>query len=154
MDLLLRDNGGAVIIRDSFFLICGAQIMETGCFSLSHESLGHQYCLITWQGGFDSGSGPVYFGMGRISLWAKLLGWVYAPTPIIRWRSGLASVVSRLALWACALGPGPMHILFSILSVSKNASSSNFFSNPSSISSLSLSSIPHNLVGVFISFPS
>ena len=34
--------------------------------------------------------------MGRISLWAELPAWVYALTPFIRWRSGLA-------LWAYAL---------------------------------------------------
>ena len=66
-------------------------------FSLLHEFLGHLYHLITWQGGFNSRPGPVYFGMGRISLWAKLLSWVCAPTPFIWWRSGLAS-------GACALG--------------------------------------------------
>ena len=64
-----------------------------------HELLGRLYCLITWQGGFNSRLGPVYFGMGRISLWAELLGLVCAPTSFIRWRS-------RLALWACA------HIVF------------------------------------------
>ena len=86
--------------------------METGHFFLLHEFLGRLYCLITWQGGFNSGLGPIYFGMGKISLWAKLLGWVCAPTPFIRWRSRLASVV-------CALGLcfGPMHILFSTLSI-------------------------------------
>ena len=91
-------------MQNSSFLIRGARIMETRCFSLSHESPGHQYCLITWQGGFDSRPGPVYFGIGRISPWAKLPGWVYAPTPFIRWRSRLTFVVSELALWACALG--------------------------------------------------
>ena len=78
--------------------------METGCFSLLHEFLGRLYCLITWQGGFSFGPGPVYFGMGRISLWVELPGWVYALTPLIRWRSRLVFVVSVLALWACALG--------------------------------------------------
>ena len=71
--------------------------METGCFSLLHEFLGRLYCLITWQGSFNSGSGLVYFGMGRILLWAELPSWVYAPTPFIRWWFGLG-------LWACALG--------------------------------------------------
>ena len=68
MDRLLRDNEGVVIMQDSSFLICGARIMETGCFSLLHEFLGHLYCLITGQGGFNFGPKPVYFGMGRISL--------------------------------------------------------------------------------------
>ena len=87
-----------MIMQDSSFLICGDRIIETGCFSLLHEILlGRLYCLITWQGGFNSGPGPVYIGMGRISLWVELPGWVYAPTPFIRWRSGLT-------LWVCALG--------------------------------------------------
>ena len=71
-------------------------------FSLLHEFLGCLYRLITWQGGFNSRPGPVYFGMGRISLWGELLGWVCAPTPFIRWRSGL--VPGAIVLWACALG--------------------------------------------------
>ena len=57
--------------------------METGCFSLLHEFLSCLYCLITWQGGFNSRPRPVYFGMGRISLWAELPGWVCALTPFI-----------------------------------------------------------------------
>ena len=44
----------------------------------------------------------MYFGMVRISLWAELLGCVCAPTPFIRWRSGLAP--GAITLWACALG--------------------------------------------------
>ena len=59
-------------------------------FSLLHEFLGRLYRLITWQGGLYSRPGPVFFGMDRILLWAELLGWVCAPTPFIRWRSGLA----------------------------------------------------------------
>ena len=73
-------------------------------FSLLHEFLGRLYQLITWQGGFNFGPRPVYFGMGRISLWAELLGWVCAPTPFIRWRSRLAP--GAITLWACA------HIVF------------------------------------------
>ena len=59
-------------------------------FSLLHEFLGRLYCLIIWQGSLNFGLGPGYFGMGRILLWVELLGWAYAPTPLIRWRSGLA----------------------------------------------------------------
>ena len=60
-----------------------------------------------WQGGFNSRLGPVYFGMGRISLCAELLSQVCAPTPFIRWRY-------RLAPGDCALGmcSRPVHILF------------------------------------------
>ena len=68
-------------------------------FSLLHEFLGRLYRLTIWQGGLNSGSRPMYFGMGGILPWAELLGWVCAPTPLIRWRSGLA-------LWAGA------HIVF------------------------------------------
>ena len=52
-----------MIMQDSSFLIRGAWIMETGCFSLVHEFLGHLYYLINWKGGFSSGLRPVYFGM-------------------------------------------------------------------------------------------
>ena len=45
---------------------------------LLHEFLGYLYHLITWQGGFNSGFRPVYFGMDKISLWVKLLYW-YVP---------------------------------------------------------------------------
>ena len=69
-------------------------------FSLLHEFLGRLFRLIICQGGLNSGSRPVYFGMGGILPWAELLGLVCAPTPLIRWRSlGLRS--------------GPVHILFS-----------------------------------------
>ena len=63
--------------------------METGCFSLLHEFLGHLYCLITWQGGFNSRPGPVYFGMGRISLWGP--GLIYFG-------------MGRISLWGKLLG--------------------------------------------------
>ena len=33
---------------------------------LLHEFLGHLHLLITWQGGFNYGPGPMYFGMGGI----------------------------------------------------------------------------------------
>ena len=86
--------------------------METGHFPLFHEFLGRLYCLITWQGSFNSRPRPVYFGMGRISPWVELLGWVFASTPFIRWRSGLASVV-----YALGLHSEPVHMLFSTPSI-------------------------------------
>ena len=67
-------------------------------FSLLHEFLGRLYRLITWQSGFNFTPGLVYFGMGRISLWAELLGWVCAPTPFIRWRFGLEPGAYALGL--------------------------------------------------------
>ena len=70
--------------------------METG--SLLHEFLARLYRLITWQGGFNSKPRPVYFGIGRTLLWAKLLSWVCALTPFIRWRSGLAPGACALDL--------------------------------------------------------
>ena len=42
-------------------------------FSLLHEFLGRLYRLISWQGGLNYGSRPVYFGMGGILPWAELL---------------------------------------------------------------------------------
>ena len=64
--------------------------METGHFFSFYTSfLGHLYHLITWHGGFNSGSGPMYFDMGRILLWAELLYWVSASTPFIRRMFGL-----------------------------------------------------------------
>ena len=68
MDRLLRDNGEAVIMKDHSFLICGAWIMMTRNFSFHTSLLGRLYHLIIWHGGLNSGPGPVYFGMGRISL--------------------------------------------------------------------------------------
>ena len=97
MDQLLRDNGGVVIMKDPSFLICGAWIMETGPFSFHTSLLGRLYHLIIWHGGFNSGPRPVYFGMGRISLWAELLYWVCPSNPFIRRTFGLT-------FWACALG--------------------------------------------------
>ena len=56
----------------------------------------------------------MYFGMGRISLWAELLGWVCALTPFIRWRSGLMPRACALGLFTycflphqCAAPPPP-----------------------------------------------
>ena len=73
MDRLLRDNGGAVIMKDSSFLICEVCIMETGHLSFHMSLLGFLHHLITWNGGFDSGTRSVYFGLGRISLLTELL---------------------------------------------------------------------------------
>ena len=97
MDRLLRDNGGVMIMKDSSFLICGEWIMETGHFSFLTSFLGCLYHLIMiiWPGGFISRLEPMYFGMGRISLWAELLYWVCSSNPFIRRMFGLA-------LWACA----------------------------------------------------
>ena len=66
--------------------------MEIERLFFLHEFLGSLYRLITWQGGFNSRPGPVYFGMGRVLLWAELsFYWVYALIPFIRQRFGLAS---------------------------------------------------------------
>ena len=64
--------------------------METECFPF-------YVSFWAWQDGFNSRPELVYFGMGRISLWVELLSRVCAPTPFIRWRSGLTP-------GACALG--------------------------------------------------
>ena len=84
--------------------------METGRFSLLHEFLGCLYCLITWQGGFNSRPGPAYFGIGRILLWAELLSCLCHNSLL---KVEVWAYVRDL--WACALGlcSGPMHILFS-----------------------------------------
>ena len=79
-----------MIMKDPSFLIRGVRIMETGHFSFYMSFFGRLYHLITWQGGFNFGLGPMYFGMGRISLWAELLYWVGAPTPFIKRRFGPA----------------------------------------------------------------
>ena len=61
MNRLLRDNGGAVIMKDPSFLICGEWIMETGHFSFPTSLLGRLYHLIMiiWPSGFNSRLGPV-----------------------------------------------------------------------------------------------
>ena len=55
-------------MKDHYFLIYGAWIMETGHYSFHTSLLGHLYHLIIWHGGFNSEPEPAYFGMGRISL--------------------------------------------------------------------------------------
>ena len=97
MDRLLRDNGGVVIMKDPSFLIYGEWIMETSHFFFLTSLLGRLYHLIIWHGGFNSRPGPVYFGMGRISLWVELLYWVCPSNPFIRWTFGLM-------FWACTMG--------------------------------------------------
>ena len=86
-----------MIVKDPSFLIHGARIMEAGHFSFHTSLLGHLYHLITWHGGFNSRPGPMYFGMGRISLWAKLFYWVCPSNSFIR-------RMFELTLKACALG--------------------------------------------------
>ena len=95
MDRLLRDNGGAVIMKDPSFLICGEWIIEIGHFSFFTSLLGRLYhfIMIIWPGGFNSQPRPVYFSMGRISLWAELLYWVCSSNPFI-----------RRTFWTCVLG--------------------------------------------------
>ena len=73
MDRPLRDNGGVVIMKDPSFLICAVWIIETRHLSFNTSLLGRLHHLITWHGDFDSGPRFVYFGMGRISMWAELL---------------------------------------------------------------------------------
>ena len=62
-------------MKDSSFLNCGKWIMETEHFSFLTSLLGRLYhfIMIIWPGGFNSRPEPVYFGMGRISLWVELL---------------------------------------------------------------------------------
>ena len=63
MNRLLRDNEGAVIMKDLSFLIYGVWIMETRHSSFHTSLLGRLYRLIIWHGGFNSGLDPMYFGM-------------------------------------------------------------------------------------------
>ena len=58
MDLLLRDNGEAVIMKDHSFLVCGAWIMMTRNFSFQTTLLGRLYHLIIWHAHLNSGPGP------------------------------------------------------------------------------------------------
>ena len=85
--------------------------MEIGRFRLCMSFLGRLYRLITWQGSFNSGPGPVYFGMGRISLWAELL---FGQCP---------NSLHKVEVWAYTRGLrfGPVHILFSTPSVASPA---------------------------------
>ena len=86
-----------MIVRDLSFLIRGVRIMETGRLFFYMRFLDHLHHSIIWQGGFDSGLGPMCSGMGRIPQWAELFYWVCALTPFIRRRFGPMS-------WACVLG--------------------------------------------------
>ena len=110
MDRLLRDNEGAVIMKVPSFLICGEWIMETRNFFFPTSLLDCLYHLIMiiWPSGFNSRPLPVYFGMGRTSLWAELRYWVCSSNPFIKW-------AFELMFWACALGLctycfGPHHL--------------------------------------------
>ena len=80
------------------FLIRGVRIMEIGYFSFYMSFWGRLYHLITWQGDFNSGPGPVYFGMDRNSQWAELLYRICAPTLFIRRRLGLVLLGLRFGL--------------------------------------------------------
>ena len=51
-------------MKDHYFLICGAWIMETGPLSFHMSLLGRLYHLIIWHAGFNFGPEPIYFGMG------------------------------------------------------------------------------------------
>ena len=75
-----------MIMKDPSFLIGGEWIMETRHFPFLMSLLGRLYHLIMiiWPSGFNSRPRPVYFGMGRISLWAELLYWVCPSNPFIR----------------------------------------------------------------------
>ena len=73
-----------MIVWDPSFLICGVRIMEIGHLSFYMSFLDHLHHLIIWQGGFNSGPGPMCCGTGRIPLWSELFYWVRAPTPFIR----------------------------------------------------------------------
>ena len=86
-----------MIVHDLSFLIRGMRIMEIGHFSFYMSFSGRLYHLFTWRGGFNSGPGPVCFGMDSNSRWAELLYWVCVPTFFIRRRLGPV-------LWACVLG--------------------------------------------------
>ena len=78
-----------MIMKDPSFLICGVRIKETGHLSFHTGLLGRLRHLITWHGSFDFGPGSVYFGMGRISLWAELLYWADPSNPFARQTFGL-----------------------------------------------------------------
>ena len=86
-------------MKDPSFLICEVWIMETGHISFHTALLGRLHHLTTWHGGFDSGPRSVYFGVGRISLWAELLYWDGPSNPFARRTFGLKF---GLVLWACA----------------------------------------------------
>ena len=98
MHRLLRDNRGAVIMKDPSFLICGVWIMETGHISFNTGLLGRLHHLITWHGSFDSVPRSVYFGIGRISQWAKLLYLVGPSNPFARRTFGLKFGACALSL--------------------------------------------------------
>ena len=84
-------------MKDPSFLIYWVWIIETGHLSFHTSLLGFLHHLITWHGGLDYGPRSVYFGLGRISLWAEILYWV-GPS------NHFARRTFRLNFGACALG--------------------------------------------------
>ena len=92
-------------MKDPSFLICGVWVMETGHLSFHTSLLGHLHHLITWLGGFNTRPGSVYFGMGRISLWAELLYWVGPSNPFARQTFGLKFGACALSLCTYCFRP-------------------------------------------------
>ena len=64
---------------------CGSYRLETFPFTLV---FGSPVSLDYWQGGFNFGPRPVYFGMDKNSQWVELLYRICAPTLFIRRRLG------------------------------------------------------------------
>ena len=96
-----------MIMKDPSFLIYGERIMETGHFSFPTSLLGRLYHLIMiiWPSRFNSRSGPMYFGMGRTSLWAELHYWVCSSNPFIKRAFGLTFCACALGLCTYCFGP-------------------------------------------------
>ena len=69
-------------MHDLSFLIRGMQITEIGHFSFYMSFSGLLYHLISRQGDFNYEPWPKYCGMGRVSLWAKLLYWEDPQLPL------------------------------------------------------------------------
>ena len=76
-------------MHDLSFLIRGMRIMEIKYFSFYTSFLGCLYHLISRQGDFNSGPLPKCYGMGRVSLWAKLLYWRVPQLPLLSGGLGL-----------------------------------------------------------------
>ena len=87
-------------MHDLSFLIRGMLIMEIGHFSFYMSFSGRLYHLISRQGNFNSRTWPKCYGIGRVSLLAKLLFFFF----FFFFGGGGGGGEYRAKVWVCAPG--------------------------------------------------